>query len=287
MAKIFPDGSTVTRVFPDPPVAADTSKWEVLYTADIGDVSEDSATLESGDPVVIAGKSWTVRNGAESSGGYCSDFKIVSGSGLNITIASSDPDSEQDGSTTTVPLIEILVSTLIGETPASDDTLAFQVLMESTGMNDNWQTQGITIIDAANKWVANRTLYNAGGYTSGPVGNDVMKGDTQRLANLNNYGTGSAEPGLRETVWHVGSASFICSSNITKSFIDPLNCTSMEVCTTVDSALGVTNITEDPTLAITPGGARVQLIAGHEHNDDGSTWTAKYTHFRVLRRKKS
>ena len=288
MARSFPDGSKATRAFPDPPAAAaDTSKWEVLYEADIGDVSADSAAINDGVAVTINGKDWTARNAANTS--YCSGFQVIKGSGLHITIASSDADSEQDGSTTNVPLIEISIATLIGETPASDDTLAFQVLMESTGMNDNWQTQGITIIDGANKWVANRTLYNGGadGYSSGPVGNDVMKGDGQRLASLANYGTGSNEPGLRETVWHVGSASFICSSNINKAFVAPLTSTSMEVCTTVDSASGVTNITENPTLAISRTGAKVQLIAGHENNDDGSTWTAKYTHFRVLRRKKS
>lgn len=259
------------------------SLWEVVYDADLT-AQGDSGTLNDDAQPVIAGKTWLVKSGADSD--YCSGFEINS-SGLQIRIENGDFASEQKTSTDNVPKIEILVSDLLGgSAPGFDDTLAFQVVQSSTGMNDNWFTQGLTVRGAATKWVANRTLYFTG-YTSGNVGHDVMKGDDERLAPLANYGTGSSEPGLRETVWHCGSSSFVLGANISGSLVDPLNCTSLEVLTTVDSA-SATNIAPSPTIAITPSAAKLQIIAAHEDETGGlaSPWTATFTRIRVLRRKK-
>ena len=288
MAKIFPDGSTVTRSFPDPPApAADTSLWEVVYDADLT-AQGDKGTLNNGASPEIEGVNWSVQSGADSD--YCSGFTIDS-SGLQIRFTSDDLDAMQKGSTDTSPRIEVLVSALLGgSAPAYDDTLAFQVFQTSSGMNDNWLTQGLTVRGASTKWVANRTLYYSSGpgYNSGPVGNDVMKGDDERLSVLENYGTGSNEPGLRETVWHCGSSSFVLGANISGAVVDPLNCTSMEALTTVDSAGGTTNVSAAPTIAITPSAAKLQIIAAHEDSSGGlpSPWTATFTRIRVLKRKK-
>lgn len=256
--------------------------WDVVYEADLT-AQSDSGTLNNGATVPIEGANWSVQSGADSD--YCSGFEINS-SGLQITIDNASLDSIQSGSTTTVPRLEVPISSLVSSID-SDDTIAFQVLLSSSGMADNWVTQGLTVIDAASKWVANRTLYYTG-YTSGNVGNDVMKGDGERISNLANYGTAGSEPGLRETVWHCGSSSFVLGSNISGTLVDPLNCTSFEVATTVDSAGGVTNITEDPTLAIDPDTAKLQLIAAHEDESEPlpATWTATFTRVRVLKRKK-
>ena len=284
MARSFPDGSKSTRSFPDPPApAADTSLWEVVYDADLT-AQSDSGSLGTGATVTIEGVDWSSQSGV---GTYCASCEINS-SGLQIRITDSNSDAEQKGSTDTSPRIEVLVSALLGgSAPAYDDTLAFQVFQTSSGMNDNWLTQGLTVRGASTKWVANRTLYYSS-YTSGPIGNDVMKGDNERLSVLETYGTGSSEPGLREIVWHCGSSSFVLGANISGAVVDPLNCTSMEALTTVDSAGGTTNVSAAPTIAITPSAAKLQIIAAHEDSSGGlpSDWTATFTRIRALKRKK-
>ena len=279
MAKVFPGGSSVTRNFPDPAESNWTVEYEVNFTAE-----STSATLDSDDTISIKGKTWTAKNGADSA--YCDDLKIVNGTGLQISFAVGDSDSDQYGTANTCPRLEIALSSLVSGL-AVDDTVAIQLLAESSGLNDNWQLYGMTVSSggaSSNDWITNRTLYNTG-YSGTNVGNDVRKGDNGRY--LPSAGT-SGEPGFREIVWYCGGSSFALGADATGGFKEPLGCAQMEVLGLVsEGAAAAPAVT--PTLDITIANATLQLVA--MYNDEGGStashaYSARFTRLRVLKRKK-
>jgi hypothetical protein len=281
MARIFPGGGSVRRGFPVR--AAEAATWTIVYDVNLTEEATSSG-LDTDDTISIAGVTWTVKNGKDSA--YCDDFKMINGTGLQISFAIGDSDSDQYGTTDTCPRIETAVSNLVSGL-AVDDTIAIQLLAESGGLNDNWQLYGMTISSggaSSNDWITNRTLYNTG-YSGSNVGNDVRKGDNGRY--LPSAGT-AAEPGFRELVWYCGGSSFVAGADAAAALQDPLTCTQMEVFGLVsDGAAAAPAVT--PTLDITIANATLQLVA--MYNDEGGStashaYSARFTRLRVLRREK-
>ena len=280
MAKVFPGGSSVTRNFPDAP-----SNWTVEYEVDFT-AEANSATLNSGHTIAIAGETWTARNGPDDD--YCDDLKIINGTGLQISIAVDDINSDQYGTANTCPRLEIALSSLVSGL-AVDDTVAIQLLAESSGLNDDYQLYGMTVSSggaSSNDWITNRTLHYAGdgGYTGTNVGNDVRKGDNGRY--LPSAGT-PGEPGFREIVWYCGGSSFALGADATGGFKEPLSCSQMEVLGLVsEGAAAAPAVT--PTLDITIANATLQLVAMYNDATGSAShaYSARFTRLRVLKRKK-
>lgn len=256
--------------------------WEVVYSVDLTKEAS-SASLDSDDTISIAGVTWTAKNGADSV--YCDDLKIVNGTGLDFSFGAGNTDSDQHLTTNTCPRLEAAASDLVSGL-SYGDTVAFQVLAESGGLNDDWQAYGLTLStggSTSDDWITNRTLYYTG-YTGYDVGNDVLKGDSGRYLPAAGL---SAEPGFRELVWYVGSSGIVAGAEEDPTLLAPLTCSQMEVYGVVaDAAAGAPGTS--PALDLTTSNATLQLVSLYRDDVVGAgraSFSTTFTTLRVLRRR--
>jgi len=286
MAKIFPGGSSVTRKFPASlgPTAA-TPLWTVAYEGDFSALPTGSA-LNTDAPVSVGGKSWAVKNGSNSA--YVTEVKVYNGVGLKFTFDGSNSDSKLGPGEYTTPRIQVPVYGAGGLVPslAIDDTLAFQVLLSSGGLDDDWQIYGMHLSDGGTggvNWFENSTAYAAAVNGVSPyLVTEVQVGTGgQALTSLGS----NSDPGMRELVWYAGSCGFVSSHNQTSAWADPLNSTG-----TMSGVLSSATNTEPaaaPTLNITIANATLCLHAFYANAAGGRTsYNCTFSKFRVLKRAK-
>ena len=253
MAKIFPDGDGVTRSFPASlgPTAA-TPLWTVEYECDFGTATP--ATLANGVSYPVGGKSWT----AQIPSGKVDNVALIDGVGLKFSFDGTDANSNLAPSDYTAPRMQISVPTLVSGL-AIDDTLAFQVLLNSGGLNDNWQVYGMHLSDGTtgDNWFENSTAYESS----------------------------NSDPRMRELVWYAGSCGFVSSHNQTPAFAEPLNSTG--TMSGVLSSATNTVPAAAPSLNITIANATICLHAFYNNSGGGRTaYNCTFSRFRVLKRAK-
>ena len=286
MATKFP-GSGSTRGVPPKLVgggAPAVPLWDVVHEVDFA--SEATVTWAANAATnTVAGKTWTARNITGVGTTYCSRMQLVNGVGFQIEFNGVLNDSELAPSVNTAPRIEIPVSSLVAGL-AVDDTIAFQIIANSTTLDDDWQYYGLMLSDAATgtHWIENSTVFwSGGGGVPTTLGNDVQMGNTGRY--LTAIG---AEPPFREIVWYAGVCGFVAGADTSSSPIDPLSCTAMEASGPLTSAVPV-HPAPAPSLDITVANAKLSL---HAYYNDASgavtdhNFTATWTKLRVLKRSK-
>jgi hypothetical protein len=264
-----------------------SSSWSVIYEVDF--TGEDYTFTGNDDTEEIAGKTWTAKSMTGGGGEtYVEDLKLVSGSGLQFTfVVGNDESYFTGGGYHTCPRIEILVSDLVSGLDNSD-TIAFQILASSDGLDDNWQFYGLHMSDGTtgNGWIENVTVFNDRIDESWPspyIGSDIQIGTGGRY--FESLGSGVGEPGFRELIWHVGTCGFISGVNQSSALIDPF-AGSLNVYAVVSTATS-TNPEEGPALDITKASGTIGLHA-YYNSEFGSTVTSAFvatiSKLRVLRR---
>ena len=264
------------------------SPWEVIYDADF--TAEDYTFTGNDDTEEIAGKTWTAKSMTGGGGEtYVEDLKLVPGTGLQFTFAVGNDESWFSGGYHTCPRIEILVSDLVSGLDNSD-TIAFQILCSSDGLDDNWQFYGLHMSDGTtgDGWIENVTVFNDRASDSWPspyIGSDIQIGAGGRY--FESLGSGVGEPGFRELIWHVGTCGFISGVDQSSALIDPF-AGSLNIYAVVSTATS-TNPAEGPALDITTASGTIGLHAYYnaESGHDvpvGGDFVASISRLRVLRR---
>ena len=281
-----PDGTSVSVNAP----VSSASVWEVVYEVDF--TAEDtSSSLDDDDTIEIGGVTWTAKNGKDSV--YCSEFKIINGTGLQIQFGGGTTDTISRETTTvhTNPRIETLISNIVSGL-SYKDTIAIQLQTTPVSLSDDWQGYGVTITNNASsttKWIANRILRDSTGYSAftGPydIGNDVELGDGSRWK-LSRAGL-QTDPAFKEVVWSPASAGFAMGADVTATaqWQEPLTCSQMQIYGTVNYDDEM-DPAASPALNITAADATIQLNAWYNDQSNprtGPAWNATFTKLRVLK----
>tara|TARA_R110002110_G_scaffold222770_1_gene436648 strand:- start:483 stop:1190 length:708 start_codon:yes stop_codon:yes gene_type:complete len=235
----------------------------------------------------VGGKSWT----AQIPSGKVDNVALIDGVGLKFSFDGTDANSNLAPDAYTAPRLQIPVYGADGLVPglAVDDTIAFQVLLSSGGLSDNWQVYGLHLSDGTtgNNWFENSTAYESSTNTSSPHLITEIQVGTGGQA-LTSLGSGVSDPGMRELVWYAGSAGFVSSHKLATGFADPL--TSTGAMSGVLSSATNTVPAAAPSLNITIANATICLHAFY--NDESGTppprnaWNCTISKFRVLKRAK-
>lgn len=250
--------------------------WSVAYEVDFTALSS-AGFGGNGTPASIGGKTWTVQHATDGGGAsFCTSLGLVSGTGLQIEFSSPGlTDSYQDPGLNYAPRVEIPVSDLVPGV-VDGDVLAFQVLIGSSGLNDDWQFYGLMLGTGptGNDWIENSTVHWTGGGAS--LGSDVHMGVGGRaLVRI------ASEIGQRELVWYASSVSgasgFIAGGDSSGAFVDPLTGGHLGVDLRGESA---------PAIAVTTANAMLSLHAYYNDAASGTpshSFTATWKKLRVLK----
>jgi hypothetical protein len=276
-------GSSNTVSIPPEPAAADASTWTVVYEADFTTAFDGTENLSDTNTRTISGKTWTAKipSGKVDS----NQIQLINGTGLRFTFGGSNANSNLGPSDYTCPRLTASVPALVSGL-AVDDTIAFQVLLTSGGLSDNWQVYGLHISDGTtgNNWIENSTAYETGTNTSSPHLITEIQVGTGGQA-LTSLGSGVSDPGMRELVWYAGSAGFVSSHKLATGFTDPL--TSTGIMSGVLSSATNTVPAAAPSLNITIANATICLHAFYNNQTGGrSSWNCTISKFRALKRNK-
>jgi len=298
MGVISPNGPSVTTVQPVPPEIV--TPWEVIYDADF--TAEDYTFTGNNDTRAVGGKTWTAKSMTGGGGEtYVEHLKLVPGAGLQFTFVVGNDESwfTGPGAFHTCPRIEILASDLVSGLDNSD-TIAFQILAGSDGLDDNWQFYGLHMSDGTtgNGWIENTTVFNDRAPPLQPVqwpspyiGSDVQIGTGGRYFEpLAAPFPGVPEPGFRELIWHVGTCGFISGVNQASSLIDPFS-GALNLYAVVSAAAGSPDPAVGPALDITKASGTIGLHAYYNNETGyavpvGGDFIATISRLRVLKRSK-
>jgi hypothetical protein len=251
-------------------------KWTVEYECDFGTATP--ATVTNGSTHAVGGKTWT----AQIPAGKVDNVALIDGVGLKFSFDGTDANSNLAPSDYTAPRMQISVPTLVSGL-AIDDTLAFQVLLNSGGLDDNWQVYGMHLSDGTtgDNWFENSTAYESSTNTGSPYLITEIQVGTAGQA-LTSLGSNS-DPRMRELVWYAGSCGFVSSHNQTPAFAEPLNSTGPM--SGVLSSATNTVPAAAPSLNITIANATICLHAFYNNSGGGRTaYNCTFSKFRVLRR---
>tara|TARA_R100000664_G_scaffold33617_1_gene51252 strand:- start:49 stop:894 length:846 start_codon:yes stop_codon:yes gene_type:complete len=281
MARSFPDGSKATRAFPDPPeAAAPASNWTVVYEADFTTAFDSTQTLSDTNTRSISGKTWT----AKIPSGKVDSVEIISGTGLKFSYGTGNDSSDLQKDNYSCPRLQASLPSLV-DGLAIDDTIAVQVLLSSSTLNDNWQCYGLHISDGgtANKWFENSTAFIDSINTGSPNLCTEVQAGTAGAAHVS-LGSNPA-PGMRELVWYAGSCGFVASHAQASEFVDPL--TSLGEISGVLSETTNAAPSSTPTLNVTISNATLCLHSFYNNYTGGrSSWNCTFSKLRVLKRNK-
>lgn len=190
MAKIFPDGSGITRKFPGDLVRS--TPWEVVNKWDW--TNESAHTFSDGVAQGFQGINWTSRNTA------LADSLQVKASGLEIGITASEATSRYYHVTQTGPVVFASLSDIVSGYSLKD-TIVIQCVMDSdvtiqSGNESNQHVYGGLIVfdggygaSGGGNWYqanwyrqlsASTNYYHAryGGGTAAGAGDNVVTADT-------------------------------------------------------------------------------------------------------------
>lgn len=255
--------------------------WTVEYEGDFGTATP--ATVTNGSIHAVGGKTWT----AEIPSGKVDNVALIDGVGLKFSFDGTDANSNLAPGDYTAPRIQIPVYGADGLVPslAVDDTLAFQVLLSSGGLDDNWQVYGLHLSDGTtgDNWFENSTAYESSTNTGSPYLITEIQVGTAGQA-LTSLGSNS-DPGMRELVWYAGSCGFVSSHNQASAWADPLN--SSGIMSGVLSSATNTVPAAAPSLNVTIANATLCLHAFYNNSGGGRTaYDCTFSRFRVLKRSK-
>jgi hypothetical protein len=296
MARIFPNGSGTTNVFPEPPAAA-ASTWTVAKEFDFTGMS--NYTFGDNDTEALDSVDWVSRNQANST-----SFAIVNGTGLKMSIENDKTSTTWYHTIQTAPILQASISDIVSGYNLKD-TICVQALItpsiESAGSNpsQNYIGAGIVLSDggyggsASGDWVlsgtyalltGNKTYYaRYGGGTATNAGLPAAE-----LAGQSNF------PSFLELVFYPGTGWSSASSTDT-SFQDPHSVTTARFYGNMETALphnigsggGNTSPGTNPDFTLRPGNLTVGMYTAFSTNGGqtrSGTVAATFTKLRVLKR---
>lgn len=299
MARIFPNGSGTTNVFPEPPAAVEpASTWTVAKEFDF--TGMDAYTFGDNDTEALDSVDWVSRNQTSST-----EFGIVNSTGLKISTDYGEPSTTWYHTVQTAPVLYAAISDIVSGYSLKD-TICIQALatpsITNAGSNtsQNYFGAGIILSDggyggsASGDWVLSGTYAPMSGNKVyyGRYGGGTATNAGLPIAEL----TGQSNwPSFFELVFYPGTGWSSASSTDT-SFQDPHSVTTARFYGNMETALphnigsggGNTSPGANPDFTLRPGNLTVGMYAtlytaGGARSAAGAGG-AVFTKLRVLKR---